>query len=122
MRIAQSINFTTELQNAALMEAQLKREVEMYKTQRIDAEKAFKELKLQHGKDLIYIRQLKSDIEDKKREIIDASELIERITSELDESKSENRKLKNTIEKLEKDRFTINLKYKKLEREVYKSS
>jgi hypothetical protein len=110
------------LQNAALMDAQLKREVETYKNQRIEAEKAYKELKLQHGKDMIYIRQLKSDTEDKKREIIDASELIERITSELDEAKMENKKTKGTIDRLEKDKFTVNLKYKKLEREIFKST
>jgi hypothetical protein len=104
------------------MDAQLKREVEMYKKQRIEAEKAYKELKLQHGKDLIYIRQLKSGTEDKKREIIDASELIERITSELDEAKMESKKVKGTIDRLEKDKFTVSLKYKKLEREIYKSN
>lgn len=121
-RESKLLHFSTELENATLMETQLKKEVEVYKTQREEIEKEYKNLKLTKGKEAIQLRQLKSDIESKKREIIDASDLIDRATTELEEVKRENNSLNQTVEKLEKEKFDHNLKYKKLERELYKMS
>ena len=121
-RESKILHYSTELENASLMETQLKKEIEMYKTQREEIEQKYKELKLAKGKETIQIRQLKSDIECKKREIIDASDIIERVTSELEEMKKDNIKAQSKIEKLEKERFDLNFKFKKMEREVYKVS
>lgn len=79
-------------------------------------------MKLSKGQDTILIRQLKSDVESKKREIIEASDLINRVTAELEEVRLENSHLKKSVEKFEKEQFSMNAKYKKLERAMYKSN
>ncbi|CAI2365045.1 unnamed protein product [Moneuplotes crassus] len=114
------LHFTIELENATLMEDQLKKEIDTLKSQREEIEKHYKELKLSKGKEAIQIRQLKSDIESKKREIIEASDLIERATSELTEIKKENSALQASTQKLEKEKFNSNMLCKKLERDIYK--
>ena len=57
------LHYSTELENANLMETQLQKEIDMYKSQREEIEQKYKELKLNKGKETIQIRQLKSDID-----------------------------------------------------------
>ena len=57
------LHYSTELENANLMETQLQKEIDMYKSQREEIELKYKELKLNKGKETIQIRQLKSDID-----------------------------------------------------------